>query len=467
MKDSGKRINRRNFLKAVGAAGVGSVLTGKNIFADPNEPDVKGDALHKMQVELEYGSGSVKLSLPEKQVMGVYMPAGGEAMGEVSEALKVALRKPIGTKPLGQIAKPKDKVVIVVDDVTRDVPSAELLLPVVDELRKAGVPDKNITVIAALGLHRKMKQDELDAVLGPLKGKIKIVNHDCEKNLQSIGKTSLGTEVYLNKIFLEADVKILTGDVEYHQFCGYGGGAKSVFPGLGDGASITLSHSRMELEGTGAGRLKGNPIREEIDEIGRKVGVDFIVNVVINSDKKVSAIFAGDVYKAFVAGAKACDKIYSVEVPKAADVVIASAGGFPRDIVLYQAQKAVEAARRIVKKGGKIILFAECREGHGSELAYQWACEATKPEDIVVRLRKKFVMGGHKAYQLARVSQWADIYICSSMDPAMVRKFFLHPLGSVDEVYSLIDKGDKIAVLPQATTTLARLKGSKETRFLN
>jgi nickel-dependent lactate racemase len=174
--------------------------------------------------------------------------------------------------------------------------NAEMLVPIVDD--KAGVPDGNITVIAALGLHRKMKQDELDTTLGPLKGKIKIVNHDCEKNLQTIGKTSLGTQVYLNKTFLEADVKILTGDVEYHQFCGYGGGAKSVFPGLGDGESITLSHSRMELEGTGAGRLKGNPIREEIDEIGRKVGVDFIVNVVINSDKKISAVFAGDVYKA-------------------------------------------------------------------------------------------------------------------------------------------------------------------------
>jgi nickel-dependent lactate racemase len=463
MKDSRKRISRRSFLKTVGAAGVGSVLTGKRIFADPNELGV----LHKMQIELEYGSGKVNLNLPDKQVMGVYMPAGGEAVGDISEAVKASLKKPIGAKPLGQIAKPKDKVVIVVDDVTRDVPNAEMLVPIVGELREAGVPDENITVIVALGLHRKMKQDELGAVLGSLKDKIKIVNHDCEKNLQSIGKTSLGTEVHLNKTFLEADLKILTGDVEYHQFCGYGGGAKSVFPGLGDEKSITLSHSRMELEGTGAGRLKGNPIREEIDEIGRKVGVDFIVNVVANSDKKVSAVFAGDVYKAFAAGAKACDKIYSVEVPKEADVVIASAGGFPRDMVLYQAQKAIEASRRIVKKGGKIILFAECREGHGSELAYQWACEAKGPEDIVERLRKKFVMGGHKAYQLARASQWADIYIYSSMDPAMVKKFFLHPLASVDEIYSLIGQGDKIAVLPQATTTLARLKGSKETRFLS
>ena len=264
MKDSRKRISRRNFLKTVGAAGIGSVLTGKRIFAEPNETGVKQDALHKMQVELEYGSGKVNLNLPDKQVMGVYMPAGGEAVGDISEAVKDSLRKPIGAKPLGQIAKPKDKVVIVVDDVTRDVPNAEMLVPIVDELRKAGVPDENVTVIAALGLHRKMKQDELDAVLGPLKGKIKIVNHDCEKNLQSIGKTSLGTEVHLNKTFLEADLKILTGDVEYHQFCGYGGGAKSVFPGLGDEKSITLSHSRMELEGTGRGQIErqSNPRRD-------------------------------------------------------------------------------------------------------------------------------------------------------------------------------------------------------------
>lgn len=355
MKDGEKRINRRNFLKTVGAAGIGSVLAGQKILAEPNETMSNTDkgASRKMKIELEYGSGKVGLNLPDKQVMGIYQPAGGKAVGDISRVVKLAMQKPIGLKPLGQIAKPEDKVVIVVDDVTRDVPSAELLVPIVDELREAGVPDENITVIVALGLHRKMKQDELDAVLGPLKGKIKIVNHDCEKNLKFLGETSLGTKIYLNKTFLEAGLKILTGDVEYHQFCGYGGGAKSVFPGLGDGESTTLSHSRMELEGVGAGRIKGNPVREEIDEVGRMAKVDFIVNVVLNSSNKVSAVFAGDIYKAFVAGLKACDKIYSVEVPKQADVVIASAGGFPRDIVLYQCKKQLRPQGELLKRAEK------------------------------------------------------------------------------------------------------------------
>jgi len=413
-----------------------------------------------MKIKLKYGSGQLSLTLPNKQVLGVYRPQEKPAVRNLDQAVRKSLARPIATERLGRIVRADHKIAIVVDDATRAVPSTALLVPIVAELNAAAVPDKNICVFVATGLHRKMKRTELDAVLGPLKGRIKIVNHDPEKNLKRLGKTRLGTMVYLNKVFLEADVKILTGDVEFHQFCGYGGGAKSVYPGLADSKSICLNHSRMELKGTGPGKVRGNPARREIDEVGRLVGVDFIINVVLNSRKKVVEVFAGDMDQAFLAGTEVCNRMYCADVPHPADVVIASAGGFPKDIELYQSQKAVEGARRIVRKKGKIILLAECREGHGSHLAYRWAKQAETPDDIIRRLKKKFVMGGHKAYQLARTIKWADVYLLSSLRPEVVRQFFMYPLASVDQIYDRIGPDDKIAVLPEATLTLATLNNA-------
>jgi lactate racemase len=411
-----------------------------------------------MKARLKYGRSDIGLSFADKQVMGVYRPVGRKPLKDLNQAVRKALARPIGTKRLVQMARPGHKVVILVDDATRSVPTAELLVPIVDELTKAGVPKKNICALVAAGLHRKMKRKELDAVLGPLEGKIRIINHDPDKNLTYLGKTRLGTRIYLNRTFMEADIKILTGDVEFHQFCGYGGGAKSVHPGVADSESIRLVHSRMELKGTGPGRIKGNPVRREIDEVGRMAGVDFIVNVVLNPANEVAKVVCGDVIEAFLAGTAVCDKIYRIEVPNRADVVIASAGGFPKDIDLYQAQKALQSAKHIVKKRGKIILLAECREGHGSPLSLRWAREAGDVEDIIRRLRKKFVMGGHKAYQLATAVEWADVYVYSALKANVVRQFFMHPLSNIDEIYNVIGDSDTVAVLPQASATLATLK---------
>jgi lactate racemase len=411
-----------------------------------------------MKVRLKYGRSDICLSLADKQVMGVYRPLKEKPLKNLDQAVSKALAQPIGTKRLSQMVRPEHKVVILVDDATRSVPTAELLVPLVDELTKAGVPDKNICAVVAVGLHRKMKRNELDAALGSLKNRLKIINHDPDKNLEYLGKTRLGTRIYLNQTFMRADVKILTGDVEFHQFCGYGGGAKSVHPGVADSESVRLVHSRMELRGTGPGRIKGNPVRREIDEVGRMAGVDFIVNVVLNPAGEAVKVVCGDVIEAFLAGTAVCDKIYRVEVPNRADVVIASAGGFPKDINLYQAQKALQSAKRIVKKKGKIILLAECREGHGSPLALRWAREAGSVEDIIRRLRKQFVMGGHKAYQLATAVEWADVYVYSALKASVVRQFFMHPLSRIDEIYNLIGENGTVAILPQASATLATLK---------
>jgi nickel-dependent lactate racemase len=418
-----------------------------------------------MNVELKYGSGYLTLSVPDEQLIGIYRPMDLPGVDNLDKAVRQSLAKPVGSKRLEQIVGPNHKVAIVVDDATRAVPSAQLLTPIVDVLKQAGVSDSNICVIVATGLHRPMTEPELDKVLGNLEGRIRIINHNSKSDLKYVGRTPLGTDISINKTFMEADVKILTGDVEFHQFCGYGGGAKSVHPGLADSDSICITHSRMELDGTGPGRIDGNPVREDIDAVGRLVGVDFIVNVVINQHKQVVNVFSGDMMAAFREGAKVCDSLYKVEVPHRADVVIASAGGFPKDIELYQAQKAIQSAVRVVKKGGKIILVAECREGHGSDLAYKWAKESKTIDDIFVRIKERFTMGGHKAYQLAMAAKWADIYLYSAIEPFVVEEFFLHPLTDVGQIERLINGENKVAVFPQATLTVAKVKGESELGF--
>lgn len=186
-----------------------------------------------------------------------------------------------------------------------------------------------------------------------------------------------------------------------------------------------------------------------------------MVNVVLNSRHQIVKAFAGNVHTAFQAGVRLVDQMYKVHVPHRYDAVLASADGHPRDIDLYQSQKAITSARRTVKRGSQVTVFAECREGHGSKLAYDWARKATCPQDIIDRHRNRFVMGGHKAYQLARDVPWARVFLHSKMAPEVVKTFFLNPLEDLDALEAILAEAESIAVLPQATITLPVLVSSE------
>ncbi len=410
-----------------------------------------------MKVEFPYGRGDLSLDLPGEKLLGVYEPCEMPGVRDLRVEIERALDAPISSKRLREIAQGRRTAAIVVDDVSRSVPNAEILPLVVAELRSAGFAMADITVVIATGLHRPLTESERDATRGELP--VRIVNHhaDRETELVSIGTTSLGQEIKVNRSFMSADVKVLVGDVEYHQFCGYGGGAKSVYPGIADAEAIRHNHSMMESEGAGPGRWEENPVRREIEEVGRMAGVDFLLSVVMNSAKEVVRADSGHVVDAFLAGARAVDEMYRVAVPEAVDLVIASAGGHPKDINLYQAQKAMTAARRIVKKGGAIAVLAECPEGHGSELFDRWMNEATSLQDVVERLREGFVMGGHKAYQFAREISWADVNLMSALPPGQVRAYFMTPLGGARDLMELVGRAGSVAALPQATLTLAEI----------
>jgi nickel-dependent lactate racemase len=415
-----------------------------------------------MKVRFPYGGDELVVDISEAKLRGVYLPREKPGVSDLRTEVERALSQPISSARLSELARGRKAAAIVVDDVTRFVPSREILPPLLAELAAAGIAPGDVTVIVATGLHRPLRQKELAAIRGDLP--VRIINHDAKnaKELVSLGRTSLGQEIWVNRTFMESDLKILTGDVEYHQFCGYGGGAKSVYPGMADAAAIEHNHSMMEVKGTGPGRVDENPVRQEVEQVARMARVDFILNVVMNSHKEVVRAFAGDVFKAFRSGTRMVDEMYRVEVKEAVDLVITSPGGFPKDIDLYQSQKAVAAGRRIVKKGGAIVTLAECREGHGSELFDRWMTEAGSIEDIFRRIHEKFVMGGHKAYQFAREIAWAKVFLLSKLPPEKVAKYFMHPLTDCREIEPLIRDAGAIACLPKATMTLAEIPGGNE-----
>ena len=416
-----------------------------------------------MRIDFKYGSGSVTLDLADERVLAVCQADDMPAVPDLRAVIEGALANPIGSFPLKSLAAGKRSAAVVVDDISRPVPYPEVLTPVLDTLVKAGIPEDGITVIVATGLHRAMTQDELDRWIGPHRGRVRIINHQPDNSAQLVnaGFSILGTRIKLNRTFVEAELKALTGDVDYHQFCGYGGGAKSVYPGLADHSAIESNHSRMEIRGTGMGRIEGNPVRLEIDEVGRMSGVDFILNVVQNSRKEVVGAFAGDMIEAHRAGTKLIDRMYKTCVPERADVVIASPGGYPKDIDLYQSQKALSAARRVVKDGGKIFILAECREGHGSDLFDRWMREARSPEDIFRRIRERFIMGGHKAYQYVRDMEGVEVYLCSSLPADQIEHYWLKPLCSPQDILSLIALDETIICLPDAALTCVEVNSER------
>jgi len=349
------------------------------------------------------------------------------------------------------------RVAIGIEDATRPVPNAVLVDAVMTELDAAEVSPERVKAIVATGLHRPMTDDELRRALGRWFGIIRHENHDAEdpQRLARLGTTSLGTEISINRSFMEADLKITTGDVEYHQFCGYGGGAKCVYPGLADAAAIQANHSRMDLPGTGPGNLDGNPVREEIDEVGRMAGVNFNVSVAMDAEHRIVAASAGDLELSFRQVCRFVDEMYSVEVPGRADLVIASPGGHPKDIDLYQSQKAIEEATQVVQPNGNVLVTAQCGEGSGSQQFEAWMEEAYTADDIIRRIKEDFIMGGHKAYQIAREVQRASVHLYSEIPPGRVRSWLMTPVRSTMDIDRLIARSRSVIVLPQATLVRA------------
>jgi nickel-dependent lactate racemase len=411
-----------------------------------------------MKVSLNYGSSSMTLDIPSENYMGKLNPQDIKEIEDPANEVKRALANPIGCKKLKESVSPQDKVIILASDVSRPSPSSILLPPILEELNKAGVNNDQITIIFGLGIHRKQTEDEKKKLVGEKVYKqIKCIDHDIDDCVE-IGITKRGNKVSVFQEILKADFIVVTGNLEYHYFAGFSGGAKAIAPGVCSKNTIANNHKHFLEPGAKAGRIQGNPIREEIEEIGEMVGIDFMVNAVLNSHKKIVKVVAGEVTQAHREGTIYINNIFGVKIDHLADIVIASPGGYPKDIDLYQTHKAMENAMLAVKKGGIIIILGECRDGLGEESFAEALNGELSPYELMEELKNNFILGRHKASRIANINMNTEIYLVSNLTDQIKKNLFIQSFDSFQEAFSraLKVQGEKakVLVIPYGGSTL-------------
>jgi nickel-dependent lactate racemase len=422
-----------------------------------------------VDVWLPYGKTEVCLRVPARNLLGSIEPREKPGVEDSRAEVERALKEPIGSRGLSEIAKPEHKVAIVVDDATRPAPSYVMVPPLLEELNSAGVKDESITVIFGCGTHRAVTDEEAVKLLGEnVVKRVKVVSHDCRApDLVYVGTTSkYGTKVYLNRVFAEADLKILTGDVCFHYYAGYGGGRKSVLPGVAGEETIKANHAMLLHPNAKTGVLEGNPVHEDMAEAARMAKVDFILNVVINSKGEVVRAFAGDLEQAFHEGVKLVDEMYRIPVDRRADIVVVSPGGHPADVNLFQAYKGVDSALEVVKRGGVIILAAECPEGHGNQVFYDWMVRFKDLKAVEREIKRNFVLGGHKAYYLMKALQKVQIILVSAMPDYYATNIFRLKTArtvneALNEAFKTVGENAKVWVMPYGNFSLPEVKASE------
>ncbi|HET6495188.1 MAG TPA: nickel-dependent lactate racemase [Thermoleophilia bacterium] len=403
-----------------------------------------------MKHSLPYGDGGLAFGLPDENLQQIVLPGPAEAPAEGDDApgcgdgagcvpspgdeqaeIRRALAEPIGAPRLSALAATARNAVIVVSDVTRPCPSHKFLPALLEELRP--LPPENVTILFALGGHRRHTPDEQIKLVGEevAAGGVLLLDLDGE-DCVPVGVTSRGTRLEVFRPYLDADLRICTGNIEYHYFAGFSGGAKAVVPGVCSYVAIRDNHSMMLAPTARAGVLEGNPVREDIDEAGGIVGVDFLFNVVLDEQKHILHAVAGHYLEAHRAGVRLYDARCDLTVPQAADVVIASPGGRPKDINLYQAQKTLDNVSGAVRDGGVVILVARCAEGFGQASFEEWMRGMGSPQVLIDRIQREFVLGGHKAAAIAGLLARVDVYLVSEFPADVVRSMCMTPFDSVD-----------------------------------
>ena len=383
-----------------------------------------------MRIDFGYGRGVQRVDIPDRNLLCMLEsnPLKHERGG--ADAVEYALDDPIGLPRLEETVKPGQTVAIITSDVSRPVPSWEILPSIVSRLNRAGIPDRDISVVFALGSHRRQTDLERRQLVGDeLYERLRCVDSDPDDCVR-LGVTSQGTPVDITRSVAQADYRIAVGNIEFHYFAGYSGGVKALMPGVSTPQAIQQNHRMMVSPDACAGKLEGNPIRQDLEEAGRICGVDYIVNAVLDEHRHIIYAVAGDSVAAHREGCRYLDRMYRKHIPARADIVIVSQGGAPKDANLYQTQKALDNAKHAVRDGGLVILIGECGEGMGSAKFEQWFKEADTAHSLIERIGRDFQLGGHKAAAIAMVLEHAGIELVSAMSDELVESLFMVPSRS-------------------------------------
>ncbi|MFB3903383.1 MAG: nickel-dependent lactate racemase [Acidobacteriota bacterium] len=422
-----------------------------------------------MKIQLAYGQKGLPIELNDRWSVSVLEPKHTAAAPDPIEALKQALLDPIESPPLKDLVRPSDRVGIVFSDITRPAPN-RLMLPVILE-QLSHVPDRRITLFNALGTHRQQTPAELETMLGSeLASRYRIVQNSAFDPATQVclGKTAAGHEVWLNRELTECQVKILTGFIEPHFFAGFSGGGKAVMPGMAGLKTVLGNHDAGMIASPQAtwGITYGNPIWEEIQEVASHLRPTFLVNVTLNSEKRITRVFAGDWKAAHEAGCRFARQTAMVPVPEPFDIVVTTNSGYPLDINLYQTVKGMSAAALVVKPGGAIVAAAECRDGIPEHGLYRELLEkAGSPRGVLEMISAPGFLEQDQweAQVQAQIQLKADVFVYSEgLTDTQIRAALLCPShsveGTVEQLVSKYGPDASICVLPQGPQTIPYVK---------
>ena len=411
-------------------------------------------------MNLKYGSTSFLLQLPQQRLAGVIQPSIPDPAASPEEIITTALD---ACQPAISTFRPGEKALIVTSDITRYTGSEVYLPLLVERLNRQGIPDEDIEILIALGVHRAQTPHEHEKILGELSGRIRAKDHECDNSadLVSIGRTTNGIDIRINRTAVEADRLILTGVIGFHYFAGFGGGRKSVLPGIASRQACMASHFAVLNHGHGSGKnqravtgnLDNNPVHQAMNEACALADPDFILNTVLSPDKRIVAAFAGHWREAHEAGCRYYRDHFSFPLREKADLVIVSCGGFPKDINLIQAHKSMEYAAQALKDGGVMILLAECRDGFGNSTFFNWF-RHKRLDQLEAALRERYEINGQTAYSTLQKAQRFIIILVSEFPGQQVEEMGMLPAGSLDDALQM-----SVKFLPSDWTALVMPEG--------
>lgn len=426
-----------------------------------------------MLVNLAYGRKGLTVNIPETaDVLKTHFVPG---LADEAGALREALRNPISSSPLRDLVKRGDRVVVVHTDITRATPNDRILPVLLEELESAGVNRQDIILLNGLGTHRQQTAAELRAMLGDyIVENYRCIQHDCHdrENLVSLGETSLGHPVRINRVYLEADIRILTGFIEPHFFAGFSGGPKAVLPSLAGYESVFTNHGHQMISHPRAtwGITKSNPIWEEMCEVALRTEPTFLLNVSLNARREITGVFAGDMLAAHSMGCEFVGASAMVAVDEPYDIVITTNSGYPLDQNLYQSVKGMSAASRVVKEGGAILIATACEDGLPEHGKYaDLLAEAGSPAAILEMVAQPdFSVQDQWQVQLqAQIQMKAEVYVYSEgLSKAQIEHALLIPCGDIvktlKELMQKYEPQARLCVIPEGPQVIPFLEKQDE-----
>ncbi|HSB04774.1 MAG TPA: nickel-dependent lactate racemase [Thermodesulfobacteriota bacterium] len=414
-------------------------------------------------LELPYGKGKISFDLPLGWEPDYFRPSSVLLTEDPQREILQSLQNPLGDRSLDNFSGVQSAS-IAISDETRLIPYHLILPPIFEQLDRIGIAPSAIWILIASGLHPPMAASRFPNLLSPeILRKYSVVAHDAKlRDLKFLGNTVRGTPVFVNPIFHQADLRIVIGLIDPHQFVGYTGGVKGAAIGLAGLQTIEANHSMLFQPQAVVGEIRNNPVRQDIEEIGRMIGVHWVVNAVLNETNGIVKIFCGDPIEVERIGSEFCRTIYETKSSKEYDVVLASPGGYPKDINIYQAQKALAHVTPLVRQGGDIFFFAECPDGHGDEAFYRMMAKNRSPQEVIEHFRNEtFRMGDHKAFLWCRSLIKAKVHLYSSVEEELSRTLMTLPVKTFREAFERISAKyvtpPLVAVMPKASSTYVKI----------